>query len=133
MQVTCTDMAVLCGNSPEKCYANYGATSIRTKSCHEMVSNIVIMTFLYLLYLCLFKPFHYYLWIHLLFMHWFNCLVDTCRYRVIYRTKRNSKMCNAVRKRQEVVIEAWYRGLCFHKYDSYVHPKCVMQWGRGRK
>jgi len=42
LMVTCTDMAVLCGNSPEKCYANYGATSIRTKSCHEMALRIVL-------------------------------------------------------------------------------------------
>ena len=35
--VTCTDMAVLCGNSPETCYAKYGALSLKSKACHEMV------------------------------------------------------------------------------------------------
>lgn len=35
--VTATDMAVLAGNSPETCYSKYGAISLRTKSCHEMV------------------------------------------------------------------------------------------------
>ena len=30
-----TDMAVLCGNSPETCYAKYGAISLKTKACHE--------------------------------------------------------------------------------------------------
>lgn len=39
LMVTCTDMAVLCGNSPDNCYAKYGATSLRTKACHEMVSR----------------------------------------------------------------------------------------------
>lgn len=36
--VTCTDMAVLCGNSPETCYSKYGALSCKGKACHEMVS-----------------------------------------------------------------------------------------------
>ena len=36
--VTCTDMGVLCGNSPDTCYAKYGATSLKTKACHEFVS-----------------------------------------------------------------------------------------------
>lgn len=36
--VTCTDMAVLCGNSPETCYTKYGALSIKSKACHEIVS-----------------------------------------------------------------------------------------------
>jgi hypothetical protein len=33
--VTATDMAVLCGNTPETCYTKYGAISLKTKSCHE--------------------------------------------------------------------------------------------------
>ena len=37
--VTCTDMAVLCGNSPETCYTKYGALSIKSKACHEIVST----------------------------------------------------------------------------------------------
>ena len=40
--VTCTDMAVLCGNSPETCYAKYGAVSLKSKSCHEMALRIVL-------------------------------------------------------------------------------------------
>lgn len=36
--VTCTDMAVLAGNSPETCHAKYGAVSLRNHACHEMVS-----------------------------------------------------------------------------------------------
>lgn len=35
--VTATDMAVLAGNTPETCYVKYGAVSLRTQSCHEMV------------------------------------------------------------------------------------------------
>jgi hypothetical protein len=35
--VTSTDMAVLAGNSPETCHSKYGAISLRTKACHEMV------------------------------------------------------------------------------------------------
>ncbi|XP_022239514.1 tRNA (guanine(26)-N(2))-dimethyltransferase-like isoform X3 [Limulus polyphemus] len=34
--VTCTDMAVLCGNSSETCRAKYGAVSLKMKSSHEM-------------------------------------------------------------------------------------------------
>lgn len=37
--VTCTDMAVLAGNSPETCYVKYGAVSLRSPACHEMVSR----------------------------------------------------------------------------------------------
>ena len=40
--VTCTDMAVLCGNATETCYTKYGATSLRAKSCHEMALRIVL-------------------------------------------------------------------------------------------
>lgn len=37
--VTATDMAILAGNTPETCYSKYGAISLKTKSCHEMVSH----------------------------------------------------------------------------------------------
>lgn len=37
--VTATDMAVLAGNSPETCYCKYGAVSLKTKCCHEMVGK----------------------------------------------------------------------------------------------
>merc|ERR1719391_74643 len=40
--VTATDMAVLCGNSPETCYAKYGAISLKTKACHEFAIRIVL-------------------------------------------------------------------------------------------
>jgi tRNA (guanine26-N2/guanine27-N2)-dimethyltransferase len=40
--VTCTDMAVLCGNGAESCYAKYGAVSLRGKNCHEMVLYLFI-------------------------------------------------------------------------------------------
>ena len=40
--VTCTDMAVLCGNSQETCYVKYGAVSLKAKSCHEMALRIVL-------------------------------------------------------------------------------------------
>lgn len=36
--VTCTDMAVMAGNSGETCYSKYGAMSLKGKFCHEMVS-----------------------------------------------------------------------------------------------
>ena len=38
LAVTCTDMAVLCGNHSEACYAKYGSMSLKGKFCHEMVS-----------------------------------------------------------------------------------------------
>ena len=37
LAVTCTDMAVLCGNHSEACYAKYGSMSLKGKFCHEMV------------------------------------------------------------------------------------------------
>ncbi|TRY63562.1 hypothetical protein TCAL_08696 [Tigriopus californicus] len=40
--VTCTDMAVLCGNATETCYTKYGAISLKAKSCHEIALRIVI-------------------------------------------------------------------------------------------
>lgn len=38
LMVTCTDMAVLCGNSPETCHVKYGAVSLKSIACHEEVS-----------------------------------------------------------------------------------------------
>lgn len=38
--VTCTDMAVMAGNSGETCYSKYGSMSIKGKFCHEMVSGM---------------------------------------------------------------------------------------------
>lgn len=43
--VTCTDMAILAGNSPETCHAKYGSTSLRSPACHEMVSPILQVSF----------------------------------------------------------------------------------------
>ncbi|XP_072043894.1 tRNA (guanine(26)-N(2))-dimethyltransferase-like isoform X2 [Amphiura filiformis] len=40
--ITCTDMAVLCGNHAEACYGKYGAMSLQTKYCHEMAIRIVL-------------------------------------------------------------------------------------------
>lgn len=40
--VTCTDMAVLCGNGSETCHAKYGAVSLKSKCCHEMALRIVL-------------------------------------------------------------------------------------------
>jgi len=40
--VTATDMAVLCGNSPETCYTKYGAIALKSKSCHEMALRILL-------------------------------------------------------------------------------------------
>ena len=40
--VTCTDMAVLCGNASETCYSKSGAVSLRGKNCHEMALRIVL-------------------------------------------------------------------------------------------
>ena len=40
--VTATDMAVLCGNSPETCYTKYGAISLKSKSCHEFAVRILL-------------------------------------------------------------------------------------------
>ncbi|PAV75256.1 hypothetical protein WR25_17696 isoform B [Diploscapter pachys] len=42
LMVTCTDMAVLCGNTPEACYTKYGAVTTRTKCCHEMALRILL-------------------------------------------------------------------------------------------
>ena len=40
--VTCTDMAVLCGNAAETCYTKYGAVSLRGKNGHEHALRIVL-------------------------------------------------------------------------------------------
>ena len=42
MMVTCTDLAVLCGSYPEKCYAQYGAYPLKGKHCHEQALRIVL-------------------------------------------------------------------------------------------
>jgi len=36
--VTCTDLAVLCGNHIETCFSKYGATPTKGEICHENVS-----------------------------------------------------------------------------------------------
>ncbi|XP_066510000.1 tRNA (guanine(26)-N(2))-dimethyltransferase-like isoform X2 [Hoplias malabaricus] len=40
--ITCTDMAVMAGNSGETCYSKYGSISIKTKYCHEMALRIIL-------------------------------------------------------------------------------------------
>merc|ERR1712113_1005456 len=41
--VTCTDLAVLCGNQAEVCYSKYGAFPLKgTKYCHEMALRILL-------------------------------------------------------------------------------------------
>jgi tRNA (guanine26-N2/guanine27-N2)-dimethyltransferase len=43
LAVTCTDLAVLCGNYAEACWAKYGAMPPkRTEYCHEMALRIVL-------------------------------------------------------------------------------------------
>lgn len=42
LMVTCTDMAVLAGNSPETCYSKYGAISLRNRCCYEMAIRIAL-------------------------------------------------------------------------------------------
>lgn len=42
LMITCTDMAVIAGNTPETCYVKYGSVSLRSSSCHEMVINIIL-------------------------------------------------------------------------------------------
>jgi tRNA (guanine26-N2/guanine27-N2)-dimethyltransferase len=42
--VTCTDMAVLCGNAAETCRAKYGAVSLRAPFCHEMALRILLQS-----------------------------------------------------------------------------------------
>ncbi|KAH7944052.1 hypothetical protein HPB52_015014 [Rhipicephalus sanguineus] len=42
--VTCTDMAILCGNSSDTCRAKYGAVSLKTKCCHEMALRIILQS-----------------------------------------------------------------------------------------
>lgn len=42
--VTCTDMAILCGNASEKCFAAYGAVSLKSSCCHEIAIRIILRT-----------------------------------------------------------------------------------------
>lgn len=42
LAVTCTDLAVLCGNFPEACFARYGSTPLKGPSSHEMAVRIVL-------------------------------------------------------------------------------------------
>ena len=42
--VTCTDMAVLCGNAAETCLAKYGSVSLRAPYCHEMALRIILQS-----------------------------------------------------------------------------------------
>jgi len=40
--VTCTDTAVLCGQTPETCFTKYGSVSLRAKFCHEQALRILL-------------------------------------------------------------------------------------------
>uniref|UniRef100_A0A1A7XHQ6 tRNA (guanine(26)-N(2))-dimethyltransferase n=1 Tax=Iconisemion striatum TaxID=60296 RepID=A0A1A7XHQ6_9TELE len=40
--LTCTDMAVMAGNSGETCYSKYGSVSIKARYCHEMALRIIL-------------------------------------------------------------------------------------------
>ncbi|XP_069138740.1 tRNA (guanine(26)-N(2))-dimethyltransferase-like isoform X2 [Argopecten irradians] len=40
--VTCTDMALLCGNTPESCRARYGTMTYRSAYCKEMALRILL-------------------------------------------------------------------------------------------
>ncbi|KAI1301795.1 tRNA (guanine(26)-N(2))-dimethyltransferase [Halotydeus destructor] len=42
LMVTCTDLAILCGNHSETCFAKYGAMSFRFPACHEMALRIIL-------------------------------------------------------------------------------------------
>ncbi|XP_033751075.1 tRNA (guanine(26)-N(2))-dimethyltransferase-like [Pecten maximus] len=42
--VTCTDMALLCGNTPESCRARYGTMSYRSAYCKEMALRILLQS-----------------------------------------------------------------------------------------
>eukprot|EP00042_Codosiga_hollandica_P044559 m.442807 g.442807 ORF g.442807 m.442807 type:complete len:367 (+) comp56817_c0_seq45:1061-2161(+) len=42
--VTCTDLAILCGNHPETCYGKYGSMPLKAKYCHEMAVRIMLST-----------------------------------------------------------------------------------------
>ena len=42
--VTCTDMAVLCGNHPEVAFTKYGSMPLHAKYCHEQALRIVLMS-----------------------------------------------------------------------------------------
>eukprot|EP00735_Rhodelphis_limneticus_P001101 TRINITY_DN1165_c0_g1::TRINITY_DN1165_c0_g1_i1::g.17223::m.17223 TRINITY_DN1165_c0_g1::TRINITY_DN1165_c0_g1_i1::g.17223 ORF type:complete len:685 (+),score=131.30,sp/Q9LFU5/TRM1_ARATH/40.10/2e-133,TRM/PF02005.11/1.6e-118,zf-CCCH/PF00642.19/0.0046,MTS/PF05175.9/0.24 TRINITY_DN1165_c0_g1_i1:23-2056(+) len=42
--VTCTDMAVLCGNHPEVSFAKYGGTALKGESCHEFGLRLLLHT-----------------------------------------------------------------------------------------
>lgn len=41
LMVTATDLAILCGNNAETCYAKYGSVSLRIDACHEMVRPVL--------------------------------------------------------------------------------------------
>ena len=42
--VTCTDLAVLCGNQRDVCYAKYGSIPTKAGYCHEMAVRMVLAT-----------------------------------------------------------------------------------------
>ncbi|VDP16387.1 unnamed protein product [Soboliphyme baturini] len=42
LMVTCTDVAVLCGNTPEACFSKYGSVSLKCHCCHEMAIRILL-------------------------------------------------------------------------------------------
>ncbi|KRY91353.1 tRNA (guanine(26)-N(2))-dimethyltransferase [Trichinella pseudospiralis] len=42
LMITCTDVAVLCGKTPESCFSKYGSMSLRAKCCHELALRILL-------------------------------------------------------------------------------------------
>ncbi|CAD5221866.1 unnamed protein product [Bursaphelenchus okinawaensis] len=42
LMVTCTDMATLCGNTPEAALSKYGSTPLKAKCCHEAAIRMLL-------------------------------------------------------------------------------------------
>ncbi|KHN79995.1 tRNA (guanine(26)-N(2))-dimethyltransferase [Toxocara canis] len=42
LMITCTDTAVLCGNTPEACYNKYGSVALRHKCSHEFAIRVLL-------------------------------------------------------------------------------------------
>ena len=51
--VTCTDMADLCGNTPETAWAKYGSTAMKSKFCKEVALRTILSSLVRLnVFLC---------------------------------------------------------------------------------
>ncbi|VDM44014.1 unnamed protein product [Toxocara canis] len=113
LMITCTDTAVLCGNTPEACYNKYGSVALRHKCSHEFVSCF-FRFFFFLNFFIKFAVFE--IWAILFCLTIFHCFK-------LYYTARPVKF-NAKIYSFQIAIRVLLKSVDSHanRYARYIEP-----------